>query len=154
MQTQHVATTPSSQAFRLAAWSYSTTTTMTGEYNTLLTLLLWRPGRVSTTTFVFELKPESEMLATVEQALTFGVSGELPLRPLLSTLRALCTGWSMTSQSLRFPKNGIGSTSQKPSLELARQVLMAAGFDRMDGSTPPSPKSAPKVDGTRRQRRS
>lgn len=154
MRIQDFSTTPYSQAYRLAAWSYSTTTIETGEWRTLLTLLLWKRGRVSTITFEFYLTPASETQLTVEQALTYGVSGELPLRPLVNTLLALSTGWSMTSQSLKLPKNGIGTTSLKPSLVRAKMILEQAGLGQTGGSSKRSPKPASKAAGTTRRRRS
>src|SRR3990167_1539266 len=115
-------TTPFSLAYRLVGWSLSTSTIEHGAWKTRLTLLLWKPPRVCTTTFEFELEPRSETAAFLELVLTSAVRGELPSLRLLSTLRALCTGGHAISRSEKSPRIGYTRTLRPSSLDTAKQI--------------------------------
>ncbi len=148
-------TTPFSAGLHLTGWLLSTGTTENGLWRTQLTLLLWTQGRVVTITFEFELEPQSETVAFLEQCLTFGVQGVLPLRRLLSTLRELATHWGATSQSVKLPKIGSIPTSRLPSLDMAKSIsgLTDSQVGRSDGSQKRSRKSARKAGGTTQRQR-
>jgi len=156
MNQQMPTTTPFSVGLHLTGWLLSTGTTEHGLWRTQLTLLLWTQGRVVTTTFEFELEPQSETVAFLERVLTLGVAGELPLRRLLSTLRELCTHWGATSQSVKSPRIGSIPTSRLPSLDMAKSIsgLTDTALVSKDGSERRSRKPARKVAGTTRRRRS
>lgn len=156
MNQQMPSTTQFSVGLHLTGWLLSTGTTAHGLWKTQLTLLLWTQGRVAITTFEFELEPQSETVAFLQHVLTLGVAGELPLRPLLSTLRELSTHWGMISQSVKSPRIGSIPTSRLPSLDMARSIsgLTGEALGLKAGSSTRSRQSVRKAGGTTRQRRS
>lgn len=154
MNQQIPSTTPYSVALRLTGYALSTTTMDNGDWRIQLQLLLWRQQRVCITTFEFVMEPKSEIVAFLEHTLTLGVTGELPLLPLLRTLRELSTGWHAVAQSLKFPRIGWRSTLRQSSLDTAKSIVAAEASARSDGSQRRSRSSVPKAGATTRSRRS
>lgn len=155
MNPQTLSTTPFSVGLRLTGYSLSTTTIDNGDWKIQLQLLLWKQQRVCITTFVFVMEPKSEIVAFLEHTLTCGVTGELPLLPLLRTLRELSTGWHAIAQSLKSPKIGWRSTLRASSLGMAKSIVAEAeALSREAGSQRPTAKRVPKAGATTRSRRS